>query len=213
VQVTIVRNDNAVYLDGRRFAVDCSALPANVHAVQWDGAHGTVEYVNAGVINPDDFRTNDLIVDFTPYQALLAVAQTAAAALDSPPPPTLAAAIADKQAQVQNQFLIRAAMPISYAVGGTTYQWDADGEAIQNIMGVVLLITSGVSVPDPRPWTPHGSLTPVSISHADLVGLGAAIAARKDALFVAKKSKQAAIAAITDVAAVQAYDPTADWPS
>ena len=87
--------------------------------------------------------------------------------------------------------------PIVHVVGGLSYEWHADNDALQNIMGIVLLINSGVPVPDPRPWISlKGSSTSVSITHAELIGLGAAIAARKYALFVVKKAKQAEIAGI-----------------
>jgi hypothetical protein len=93
-------------------------------------------------------------------------------------------------------------------VGGLSYEWHADNDALQNIMGIVLLINSGVAVPDPRPWTPKGSSMSVSITHGELIGLGAAIAARKDALFIAKKAKQAEIAELDSVEAVAAFDST-----
>ena len=93
-------------------------------------------------------------------------------------------------------------------MGGISYEWHADDDALQNIMGIVLLINSGVPVPDPRPWTPKGAWTPVGITHAELIGLGAAIAARKDSLFIAKKTKQTEIAGLDTVGAVEAFDTT-----
>ena len=42
-------------------------------------------------------------------------------------------------------------------------------------------------------------------------GLGAAIASRKDALFAAKKAKQAEVAGLTSVAALAAYDVAVGW--
>lgn len=128
-----------------------------------------------------------------------------------PPPPTLAEAKAAANAKISAQFHDLATVPINFAVGGTTYTWDADEEAVRNITGVVLLFTAGRPVPNPRTWCPYKSLTPVSVTHADLIGLGGAIADRKDALFTKKKTKQSEVASLTDVASVQAYDVNAGW--
>lgn len=109
--------------------------------------------------------------------------------------------------RVEREFQARAKATIAYL----DETWHADDEAVQNIMGVVLMIAAGVPVPNPRPWTPVGSLTPVDLSHAGIVGLGAAIAARKDALFVVKKQKQAAIAGLTDAHEIADYDASTGW--
>ena len=110
-------------------------------------------------------------------------------------------------ARLEAEFRRRWQSPIDY-LGAT---WHADQEAVNNISGVVLLIAAGVPVPNPRPWTPRGSFTPVEVTHAELVGLGAAIASRKDALFAAKKAKQAEVAGLTSVAALAAYDVAVGW--
>lgn len=141
----------------------------------------------------------------------LLAAQAARTAPADPPPPSLEELIAAKDAAIEAEFHARATAQIAHTVGGVSYEFHADAEAIGNISGVVLLITAGVSVPDPRPWTPVGSFSPIDITHAELVGLGAAIAARKDALFVIKKAKQAAVAAMTDAGDVAAYDAAAGW--
>lgn len=106
-------------------------------------------------------------------------------------------------------------LPIVFALGKTDYTWHADKEAVNNIMGCLMSYREseaiGADLPDPREWTPKGSLTPVSISRLQLTGLGLAIGARKDALFVKKKDKQGQLAALIDPAKIDAYDPLADW--
>lgn len=109
--------------------------------------------------------------------------------------------------RVEREFQARAKAPVAYL----NETWHADDEAVQNIMGVVLLIATGAPVPNPRPWTPQGSLVPVDLTHAQIIGLGATIAARKDALFVIKKQKQAAIAALTDAHEIADYDAASGW--
>lgn len=119
----------------------------------------------------------------------------------------LAALRAAAKFRVEREFQARAKASVAYLDA----TWHADDEAVQNIMGVVLLIATGAPVPNPRPWTPQGSLTPVDLTHAQIIGLGATIAARKDALFIIKKQKQAAIAALTDAHEIADYDAAAGW--
>lgn len=118
---------------------------------------------------------------------------------------------ARKQRAVDAEFERRWQEPITYSVGGQSYEWHADVNAVGNISGAVLMITAGVPVPNPRPWTPKGALQPVDVTHTELVGLGAAIAQRKDVLYGVKKAKQAHVAALTVPAEIAAYDVTAGW--
>lgn len=128
-----------------------------------------------------------------------------------PPPTSLAELIAAKDAAIEREFAGRVTSPISFEVDGGVHLWHADAAAVTNIMGVVLLIAAGVPVPNPRTWTPVGSFDAVAITHAELIGLGATIAARKDVLFTIKKTKQAEVAALTDVDDVREYDVMSGW--
>lgn len=115
----------------------------------------------------------------------------------------------DEAIDAEFQRLFR--LPINFTVGGQAYDFHADEDALQNIMGVVILINSGVPVPNPRKWTPKDVLIPIDITHAEIVGLGAAIAARKDALFIKKKQKQYALSLLTDPVEIYAIDVTEGW--
>lgn len=85
MRLTIVVPDNAVFVDGKMHQIDCSAFPT-VHAVQWDGSSGTVEYISG---------PPEVIEDISPYQPLLD-AWTAAESYVPPPPspPTISDLIA-----------------------------------------------------------------------------------------------------------------------
>ena len=48
--LTIIKPDNNIAEDGVWRTVDCSGLASNVHAVQWDGSAGWIEY-NDGTVN------------------------------------------------------------------------------------------------------------------------------------------------------------------
>lgn len=73
MQVIIVKSENVVAVDGVQRYVDCSALPANFHALQWDGAEGEIEYRSmicdhCGVRSK---KPNEKVSDLAPYDALL----------------------------------------------------------------------------------------------------------------------------------------------
>ena len=48
--LTIVKNDKFVSIDGEGLFLDAVDLPTNVHAIQWDGTNGWIEY-NDGTHN------------------------------------------------------------------------------------------------------------------------------------------------------------------
>jgi len=49
--LTIIKDDGFVNVDGVGLdSIDCSSLASNVHAVQFNGTHGSVEY-NDGTVN------------------------------------------------------------------------------------------------------------------------------------------------------------------
>lgn len=205
MKVTIVRPDNTIIVDGVARTVDCSVLPSAHRVIQWLGESGWIEFEQTP---GTDHLANMPLASFEAYQEFVDAWEDAGL----PPVPTLPEAIAAKDAAIEAEFKARAAATILHTVGGVEHPWHADGEAVTNIMGVVVMINSGVPVPNPRPWTPVGSHTSVDITHAELIGLGAAIAARKDILHAAKKAKQAAVAALTTIEDVAAYDAAAGWP-
>ena len=62
MRVTIVKVDNKVRKDGQSHNIDLSDLDENIHAIQWYGSSGEVEYVDASGAR------NETITSFTPYQ-------------------------------------------------------------------------------------------------------------------------------------------------
>lgn len=70
MRVTIVADDSAVIVDGVRHKVDLSGLPADFHALQWDGAIGELEHKmlhceHCGIRGK---KPNEPVSDFAPYQ-------------------------------------------------------------------------------------------------------------------------------------------------
>lgn len=70
MRVTIIRDDNTVMVDGERHEVDCSKLPTDFHALQWDGDAGEVEHVTSRCehCGARSKKGNEFIRDLTPYQ-------------------------------------------------------------------------------------------------------------------------------------------------
>lgn len=127
MQLTIIRDDNVVIVDGRALSVDLSGLPANLHAVQWDGASGHVEY-NDGTLNKQ-------LTDITPYAAVVAAWMAARDAADVPPPePTLAELRAAKQAEIRDKAEAFLA-PLKVEYGPTEIDtWDTQKEEAKALL-------------------------------------------------------------------------------
>jgi len=68
--LTIIKDDTLVRVDGRDITgIDCSSLEANVHAIQFDGSNGEVEY--------NDGTTNLAITSITAYKTITDLYATA----------------------------------------------------------------------------------------------------------------------------------------
>jgi hypothetical protein len=122
---------------------------------------------------------------------------------------------AEKDAAIEAEFRRLYCAPILYAVGGQEYEFHADPDARENIQGVLQMYREaalvGLTLPDPRPWTPKGFADPIQISRAQLAGLGILIGARKDGLHTIKKARQKALSLLTDPADIHAVDPASGW--
>ena len=79
MRITIVRDDNLVIVDERAATIDVSDLPSNLHALQWRGETGEVEF--------NDGTPNEIIANITQYQRYINVHQEIIAKEDEPPPP------------------------------------------------------------------------------------------------------------------------------
>jgi hypothetical protein len=68
MRLTIIKQDNAVYIDGMVREIDCSSLDASFHALQWDETSGEIE-----VCNPVTKKMvrNDVIDSIAPYQSFV----------------------------------------------------------------------------------------------------------------------------------------------
>ena len=61
--LTIVRQDSAVTVDGVGLGgIDCTSLASNVHAIQFDGTNGEIEY--------NDGKVNEAITSISAYSTI-----------------------------------------------------------------------------------------------------------------------------------------------
>lgn len=98
-------------------------------------------------------------------------------------------------------------------IGGVEYQFGADRETRENIIGLNTAIAVGVSIANPRPYFPKGALAPIMLTHADFALIGGALLAVKDAYMTAYLTHKATIMSLTDGATVLAYDLNTGWPA
>lgn len=86
-----------------------------------------------------------------------------------------------------------------------THLYGTDRTSRDNIQGVLLGIQFGVT-PSPRPWTPKGEVSPISLSHADLIAVGAAMMGHVDTEVQTYLAHKFAISELTSLADVANYD-------
>jgi hypothetical protein len=125
MRVTIIKDMNRVNVDGVARTVDLAALDPNIHAVQWDGAKGHIEYKN--------HSPEEILSDISAYQAFIDAWTDAA-----PPPPTLAELKQAKGADFIAEGVRRIAAQVS--------DWDSI-ESIKTAAGMWPAIGGGATAP------------------------------------------------------------------
>lgn len=69
MHLTIIKVDNTVGIDGEFLTVDCSALPADFHALQWDGPEDGVGGVGEAEWTGQPKPANTAVADLEGYFA------------------------------------------------------------------------------------------------------------------------------------------------
>lgn len=91
MKLTIIKSDGAVYKDGFSYSrLDLSSVPNNVHALQWNGTKGFIEFVEDSNLN----KQSNEVIEELPSWALDAISKWDEAK---------AVGDAMKQAQLQEQ--------------------------------------------------------------------------------------------------------------
>lgn len=97
MRLVIVVDDNRVCVDGECFDdLNLSSLDLSIHAIQWNGEWGEIEYKSVFVDGQITKPQNQVITDITPYQWVVD-AWNSAKAVEQ------AALAAEAEAEAQNQ--------------------------------------------------------------------------------------------------------------
>lgn len=99
---------------------------------------------------------------------------------------------------------------VTVAVSAGSYPFGTDVVTQDNVTKVMVGVIAGV-VPNPRPWTPKGALEPISVTHADIALIGAAMLSQVDANIQNYLTHKRNIMDLTAAADVTAYDITTGW--
>jgi len=113
-RITIVPDDNIVIVDGEARQVSMVGIDPKIHAVQWFGAAGEIEY--------NDGRAHAPITSITPFQIFITRWNDA-----EPAPPTLAQLKVVKGEEFKAEAVIRVAIQVP--------DWDSI-EAIKTVAGM-----------------------------------------------------------------------------
>lgn len=200
MRLTIIRDDNAVYIDGRCLTIDCTALPESVRAVQWEGTSGHIEF------DPEPPRMPEPITDLDAFASLISAWHAAAEAIDNPPPPPpptteqLFAYAAAKRWQVETGGI---AVP-----GFGTVRTDERTQGVLTAGYVKALANPQYEITDYK--TPIQGVY-ATLTAPQIIALADAVEAHVQACFSANKAVDQAILAgtITTKAEIDAYT----WPS
>lgn len=128
-----------------------------------------------------------------------------------PPPP-----IADRKAQRIGEAWVTmqarlAAASVSVTTGAGTHQYGLDAVTQDNLQKALLGVLAGLS-PSPRPWTPKGASSPISITHDEVKAIAGAVGLAYEAHVQGYLAHKRALVALTTLAAVDAYDLGQGWP-
>lgn len=83
MKVTIVPNDEFIYLDGVAYHLPSVKKLTRFHAIQWDGEEGHVEYVQ---VKGEEFKPNERITTISSFQTYI---DEALENIQNPPVPDL----------------------------------------------------------------------------------------------------------------------------
>lgn len=217
MKLTINRSDNVVIVDGRRLDIDCSGLPNNISAVQFDGERGEIEFF------PDqdgDYAPNQVITSTEQFSGVITAWQSAANAIDNPPPPTLQQAIITKQGEVMRK-------RDQEIDGGVAFQGKrfqtrpTDRENVQGASTLALMAIVGGALPGDLRWSDptddFGWIAEdnsiVTMDAHTVVAFGKAVAARKSACIFYARALKDDVELCSSVEEVNAININSGWPT
>ena len=116
--LTIIKDDSFVKVDGTgRVEVDCTSLASNVHAVQFDGTNGEIEY--------NDGTPHEAITSISAYDSIVAAHASAEETAEEATARFNALGYSDKRSQTYAEIGEQLDQQYHDAVNGTTTWKDA----------------------------------------------------------------------------------------
>lgn len=101
------------------------------------------------------------------------------------------------------------AIPITSA--NTNCSFGCDKTTQDNIVGIIVAITSGIPITNPTYWTPKGYPFPILITHTELITVGGAILNKKNELFGVYFGHKTNIMMSSNYDVIAAYDVTTGY--
>jgi len=92
------------------------------------------------------------------------------------------------------------------------YVYDSDPTSISNIVSTLSIITAGVPLPSTFTWRTQNN-TNVPYTSESFIAFAASIFGWGEEVYIASWNNKAAVAALTNVSDVLAFDITANWPA
>lgn len=203
--------DATVRLGHEPFALTRTYTRQSTHnwSQQVEVSPETVVPVVAEVRDPE---TDEIVTPAQPEQIIPARYETVD---DVPDPlPSLADAQAARVAALSAEHDRRfEAYIVTVDVGGVSRPYGCDARTRESVLAIVGAIQAAPGlIPNPRPFTPKGQIAPVDTTHAEMIAIYLAGLAAGDAHYTVYATHKATILALTDAAAVLAYDITTGWP-
>lgn len=174
MRVTIVPSDNFMQIDGRTIWIDLSDIPTNIHAVQWDGVSGHVEYTNS---------QNVVLQNLSAFQTWIDRWTAARDIEDAPPPPKTPeqlAAEARGAAKKAREATV-AAIKVTTQAGNT---FDGDETSQNRMARAIIALNAQPQDPAPTVTWVLADNTPIQVTAAELTEALALAGAAQAAIWV-----------------------------
>ena len=221
--LTIVPADHLVIVDDHALELDPAHFidlhTAKVHAVQWNGSKGHIEYT--------DERENAPLDNIQPYQTLIGAHTQARHRLERslaakpwqdyhPTTDTytsdLARLVQHRRDAIQTLFEEKRQLGCVY----DHQRFDSDEKAQTNLANALQRALNAQSLGidfQPLDWTTSDN-QPYAITKLEtLQALNLAVGDQVEALYTVRNRHKAAISALEEETAILAYDISTDWPS
>jgi hypothetical protein len=195
MNVTIIPPDKVIIIDGAPLIFDYSA-PAGIHAIQWHGTDGDIEYTDG---------SHKAIADIADIQAYIETYSAEAQRIYDLEHPAYTAEERLSMAKDAKVAEINAARTAAVD-GGVKYgghTWDSDSDSRNNLTGLVAGLQAGVPLPGGFVWRAADN-NDVALTAAEVIEFGAAMLLHVNAQYQKSWVLKNQVEAATTAAEVEA---------